>query len=131
MYSVYRKKELVGYIHGVNQKGQYGGLQVFLAMDTAGVIRSLYFQKLTSKAAGQLREPAFGKQFQGLSLADFSYYNVITGEEKPAGRVSRIKNPSPEAGQDFKAAMRAVKKNLILVDEFLLGNRYLEYYRTN
>jgi hypothetical protein len=131
MYRVYRKKDLIGYIHGVNQKGQYGGLQVFLALDTAGIIKSFYFQKLTSKAAGKLREPAFGKQFQGLSLADFGKYNVGNGTETPAGPVSKIKNPSPEAGQDFRAALRAVKKNLILVDEFLLGNRYLKYYRTD
>jgi hypothetical protein len=50
MYRVFRKKELAGYIHGVNQKGTYGGIQVFLALDTAGVIKTLYFQKLTSKA---------------------------------------------------------------------------------
>ena len=131
MYRVFRKKELVGYIHGVNQKGQYGGIQVFLAVDTAGVIKTLYFQKLTSKAAGKLREPAFGKQFSGITLRDFYKYDVVTGKETGSGRVTAIKNPANEAAFDFKAALRGVKKNLILVDEFLLGNRYLKYYRPN
>lgn len=128
MYHVFRKKELVGYIHGVNQKGQYGGIQVFLALDTAGVIKSFYFQKMTSKAASELRTAAFGKQFQGLSLADFYNYDVQTGKEMPAGKVSRIKNPAPQAEADFRSTLRAAKKNLVLVDEFLLGNRYLKYY---
>ncbi len=39
MYEVYKGDELMGYIHGVNQKGTYGGLQVFLAIDRQGVIR--------------------------------------------------------------------------------------------
>lgn len=127
MYRVFKKKELVGYIHGVNQKGTYGGIQVFLALDTAGVIRTLYFQKLTSKAAGKLRAVSFGKQFAGLTLRDFYKYDVNTGTEDGAAKISGIKNPAPGAAADFKAALRGVKKNLVLVDEFLLGNRYLKY----
>ena len=128
MYRVFKKKELVGYIHGVNQKGTYGGIQVFLAVDTTGVIKSLYFQKLTSKAANKLREPSFGKQFAGLSLRDFYKYDVTTGKETDAEKISSIKNPAPDAASDFKSALRGVKKNLILVDEFLMGNRYLKYF---
>jgi len=131
MYWVYRKKELAGYIHGVNQKGQYGGIQVFLALDTAGVIKALYFQKLTSKAAGKLREPAFGKQFAGLTLRDFYQYDVASGRGSESAKITAIKNPAAEAASDFKVTLRAVKKNLILVDEFLLGNRYLRYYKPN
>ncbi len=129
MYRVFKKKELVGYIHGVNQKGTYGGIQVFLALDTMGVIKSLYFQKLTSKAANKLREPAFGRQFAGLSLRDFYRYDVKTGKEDGADKITGIKNPAPDAAADFKSALRGVKKNLILVDEFLMGNRYLKYYQ--
>lgn len=129
MYRVFRKKELVGYIHGVNQKGAYGGIQVFLALDTAGVIRTLYFQKLTSKAAARLRQPAFGRQFAGLTLRDFYRYDVVTGAEEGADRVTAIRNPAPDAASDFKAALRGVKKNLVLVDEFLLGNRHLKYLK--
>jgi hypothetical protein len=124
MYEIYKGDELIGYIHGVNQKGTYGGLQVFLALDRSGVIRGFYFQKLTSRAAKAFRDPAFGKQFVGLSLTDFDRYDVASGKEDPAGRVNRIKNPDPRSEDDFRATLRATKKNLILVDEFLLGNKY-------
>ncbi len=131
MYEIYRGQTLIGYIHGVNQKGTYGGLQVFLALDPRGVIKAFYFQKLTSKAGKAFRDPAFGAQFAGLSLADFYNYDVVTGRETPPGPVSRIKNPDPAAEKDFRAALRATKKNLILVDEFLLGNAHLKYLKGN
>jgi hypothetical protein len=126
MYEVYKGSALIGYIHGVNQKGTYGGLQVFLALDTAGVIRGFYFQKLTSRGAKAFRVPAFGEQFLGLSLEDLYRYDVVTGKEDPPGPISRIRNPEPAAEPDFRAALRATKKNLVLVDEFLLGNRRLK-----
>jgi hypothetical protein len=129
MYQVYRGPELIGYIHGVNQKGTYGGLQVFLALDPKGVIKAFYFQKLTSKAAKAFRDPAFGAQFVGLSLDDFYRYDVVSGREDPPGPVSRIKGPDPAAGPDFRAALRAAKKNLVLVDEFLLGNAHLRSFK--
>jgi len=129
MYEITKGDVLIGYIHGVNQKGKYGGLQVFLALDTQGTIRSFYFQKLTSKAAKAFREPAFGKQFEGLSLEDFYAYDVVSGAEMPTGRVSRILNPAPEAESDFRAALRATKKNLVIADEFLLGNRHLAHFK--
>jgi len=129
MYEVYKGPALIGYIHGVNQKGTYGGLQVFLALDTAGVIRGFYFQKLTSRGAKAFREPSFGEQFLGLSLEDLYRYDVVTGEEDPPGPVSRIENPVPAAEPDFRAALRATKKNLVLVDEFLLGNRHLKSFK--
>ncbi len=131
MYEIYKGQTLIGYIHGVNQKGTYGGLQVFLALDPQGVIKAFYFQKLTSKAGKAFRDPAFGAQFDGLSLADFYNYDVATGLETPPGPVSRIKNPDPAAEKDFRAALRATKKNLILVDEFLLGNAHLKYLKGN
>lgn len=129
MYEVYKGADLIGYIHGTNQKGTYGGLQVFLALDLKGVIKGFYFQKLTSKAAKAFREPAFGDQFLGLSLGDFYKYDVVSGKEEPSGPVSRIKNPVPGSEKDFRAALRATKKNLILVDEFLLDNVHLKYFK--
>jgi hypothetical protein len=125
MYQVFRSKDLIGYIHGVNQKGQYGGIQVFLGLDLEGNIRTFYFQKLTSRHAKSLRDSKFGEQFVGLNLKDFYDYDVVGGQASGAGRVGRIQNPAPEAESDFRAALRAAKKNLILVDEFLLGNKYL------
>ena len=131
MYEIYKGTALIGYIHGVNQKGTYGGLQVFLALDPRGVIKAFYFQKLTSKAGKAFRDPAFGAQFAGLSLADFYRYDVVSGKEDPPGPISRIKNPDPEAEKDFRAALRATKKNLILADEFLLGNAHLKFFKGN
>jgi len=129
MYQVFSGKELIGYIHGVNQKGQYGGIQVFLALDLEGTIRAFYFQKLTSQYAKSLRDIRFGEQFVGLSLKDFYEYDIVNHQAAGDGRVARIQNPAPEAESDFLAALRAAKKNLILVDEFLLGNRHLRYFQ--
>jgi hypothetical protein len=128
MYRIYKGAALIGYIHGVNQKGQYGGIQVFLALDLDGRIRAFYFQKLTSRAARAFREAAFGLQFEGLTLRDFYAYDIVSGREEPPAKVSLIRNPAPDAERDFRAALRAVKKNLILVDEFLLGNVHLKYF---
>ena len=122
LYEIFRGKETIGYIHGVNQKGQYGGIQVFLSLDMNGVIKSFYFQKMTSKEAALMRSPAFGSQFIGLSLKDFEWYDVKAGRAKQ-GPVAVIKNPAQGAEQDFRAALRAVKKNLILMDEFVYGKK--------
>jgi len=125
IYEVLKDKEKIGYIHGVNQKGQYGGIQVFLALDLNGIIKSFYFQKLTSKAAKELRDPAFGKQFEGLNLSDFYKYDVAAAKAITPGKVESVRNPAPDAESDFKSAIRATKKNLILMDEFVFQNKYL------
>jgi hypothetical protein len=116
IYEIFTQKKRAGYIHGVNHKGQFGGIQVFLAMDLEGGIKAFYIQKMTSKYAGKLRDANFGKQFLGLTSKDFILYDVVSG--KASGKVEAIKNPAPEAEFDFRAALRATKKNLILMDEF-------------
>jgi hypothetical protein len=121
IYTILHKGDKIGYIHGVNQKGQFGGIQVFLVLDLQGNIKNLYFQKLTSKAAKLLRDPQFGKQFTGLSLSDFQSYDVASGKTFSPGKIDHIRNPAPQADQDFKATLRAVKKNLILMDEFIFS----------
>ena len=117
IYEIFSNKKKIGYIHGVNQKGQFGGIQVFLALDLEGKIRAFYIQKMTSQYAGKLRDAKFGRQFIGLTLKDFDHYDVILG--KASGKVEAIKNPAPETEADFRAALRATKKNLILMDEFV------------
>jgi len=129
LYEVFKGKDKIGYIHGVNEKGQYGGIQVFVVLDLEGVIKNFYFQKLTSRYGKELRDPKFGEQFVGLTLKDFYNYDVQTGKTSGPSGVERIKNPVPEAQPDFKAALRGAKKNLILVDEFILGNKYLQYHQ--
>jgi hypothetical protein len=126
MYQIFKGKDLIGYIHGVNTKGEYGGIQVFLALDLEGNIRGFYFQRMTGPHAGELRDPGFGKQFIGLNLNDFKDYDPAAGQAKAGSRVAAIKNPAPQAEGDFKAALRGTKKNLILCDEFLMGNKYLK-----
>ena len=116
IYEIFSHKKKVGYIHGVNQKGQFGGIQVFLALDLKGRILAFYIQKMTSQYAAKLRDPRFGRQFVGLTIQDFDPYDVISG--KASGKVEAIKNPAPEAEADFRAALRATKKNLILMQEF-------------
>jgi hypothetical protein len=119
VYDIYNGKKKVGYIHGVNQKGQFGGIQVFVALDLDGKIKTFYIQKMTSQWAKKLRDASFGRQFAGLSLADFESYDPASG--KASGKIEGIRNPAPEAEADFRAALRALKKNLILMDEFVLA----------
>jgi hypothetical protein len=121
IYEIFANKKKVGYIHGVNQKGQFGGIQVFVALDLEGRIKAFYIQKMTSKYAGKLRDVNFGKQFLGLALKDFELYDVVSG--KASGKVDAIKNPAPEAESDFRAALRATKKNLVLMDEFIYSTQ--------
>jgi hypothetical protein len=124
LYEIHADKKKIGYIHGVNQKGQFGGIQVFLALDLDGRIKAFYIQKMTSRYAGKLRDPKFGRQFVGLGLSDFEHYDVASG--KASGRVEAIGNPAPEAAADFRASLRATKKNMILMDEFVYARRPLE-----
>ncbi|MBR1649426.1 MAG: hypothetical protein IJ689_08055 [Alphaproteobacteria bacterium] len=123
LYTVLDNETPVGYIHGVNQKGKYGGMQVFLTTDTKGIITNFYFQKLTSKNAKRLRSSDFGNQFVGLSLADFKDYDVQTGQAKNGSKINAIRNPAPESSDDFYAALRGVKKNLILMQHFIFDKQ--------
>jgi hypothetical protein len=118
LYDIYRATEVVGHIHGVNEKGKYGGIQVFLAFNKTGAIKSFYIQKLTSRAAKAMRSPGFGRQFEGLALKDFESYKP----GKPASAPAGIDSPQ-KAGEDFQAVLRAVKKNLILMNEFVFTKR--------
>jgi hypothetical protein len=121
IYEIYATKKKIGYIHGVNQKGQFGGIQVFLVLDLEGMIKGFYIQKMTSQYAGKLRDAKFGRQFVGLTIKDFDHYDVASG--KASGKAEAIKNPAPEAEADFRAALRATKKNLILMDEFVYSTQ--------
>ena len=44
-YTVLKGNEVIGLVHGVNQKGTYGGMQVILATDLAGKIVDFYLPK--------------------------------------------------------------------------------------
>ena len=107
-YTVLEAKETIGYVHGVNQKGKYGGMQLILATDLQGKILAFYYQKMSSPEAARFMDKAFTNQFIGLTLDDF-----IKGSPS-------IADPSKNSSYDFQATLRGLKKNLILLEEFLL-----------
>jgi hypothetical protein len=117
LYEIYNGKKKIGYIHGVNQKGRFGGIQVFMAQDLNGSIKSFYIQRISGQMANKLRDSKFYRNFIGITLKDFDTYDPIAG--KGSGRIARIKNPSPELETDFYGVLRGLKKNLILMDEFV------------
>lgn len=114
LYEIYHGAKRIGYIHGVNQKGQYGGLQVFVSLDLEGRIKAFYLQKISGQWAGRLREAPFGRQFHGMVLGDFDSFDPATG--KGGGKLARVRNPVPEMETDFYGVLRALKKNLVLMD---------------
>jgi hypothetical protein len=119
LYEIYRDTKKVGYIHGVNQKGQFGGIQVFIAQDLTGRIRTFYIQKITGKSAGKFRDAKFARKFVGLTLKDFDSYDPVSG--KGSGRIGEIANPAPDMETDFYGVLRGLKKNLVLMDEFVFS----------
>jgi hypothetical protein len=121
LYDIYAGDEKIGYIHGVNQKGQFGGIQVFVALDLKGRVKSFYIQKMTGVSAAKFRDASFGGHFVGTSLRDFDAFDPVSG--KGSGRLAEIKNPSPDMETDFYGVLRALKKNLILMDELVYSDK--------
>ena len=122
-YTILKGKDVIGYVHGVNQKGIYGTLQIILATDPDGKIIGFYYQKISSPEASKFRDSSFTNQFIGLTLADF--YK----SDDPSGKAAAIKDPSDKSHEDFKATIRGTKKNLILLDTFLLNKKYEGTYK--
>jgi len=116
LYEIYKGKEKIGYIHGVNQKGQFGVLEVFVSLDLEGRIKAFYLQRVAGSWASKFTARKFGTQFVGMTLKDFSTFDFIAG--KGTGRLAAVVNPVPEALTDFLGVLRALNKNLILMDEF-------------
>ncbi len=130
LYSIYRGERRIGYVHGVNVRGRGGVIQVFLALDPemATIIR-LFFQRLESPGGAALRRPEVTGQFAGLSLADFYKHDFFAvGEpDNPTDRVGRLALPAnvpAGAAEDWKATLRGVRKNLILMDIFAFDRRH-------
>src|SRR4051812_33848837 len=133
VYSVFKGQTKIGVVHGVNVPGKGGVIQVFLAADPAsGEIKRLFFQRLESPAARQLRAKEFLAQFAGLTLADFykhDYYAAADPGSK-ADKVGAIQPPAldPAGKPDSLAALRGVRKNLILLDPFVSRRRFEPYF---
>ena len=124
-YTILVKKKIIGYIHGVNQKGEFGGLQLILATDIKGKILNFFYQRISNPEAKKLRHPKFTDLFKGLTLADFYHYDpekgCIPNIDNP---ISKIENPCQRNDIDFRATLRGLKKNMIIFDEFVGGHRY-------
>jgi hypothetical protein len=104
-YDVLKGKETIGLIHGVNQKGEYGGMQLIVATDLKGKILNFYYQRMSSPEAAKFMDKNFTDQFIGLTLGDFVKGNVS------------VSDPSQNSQVDFQATLRGIKKNLILLNE--------------
>jgi hypothetical protein len=115
-YTVFSDGKVLGRVHGVNQKGMFGGMQLILATDPEGTILDFYYQKLSSPEAKKFRSDGFTDQFTGLKLDDFLGKR---GDGEP-DRIAAIKDPSSESAEDFRATIRGIRKNLILLNEFML-----------
>ena len=133
VYTVFKGEEAIGVVHGVNVPGKGGVIQVFLSTDPkTGEINNFFFQRLESPAAKALKEKSFREQFKGLSLADFykhDYYKAAEpGSDKD--KVAKIKEPAlDEKGKpDYQAAIRGIRKNLILLDMFVYDLKYEPYF---
>lgn len=116
-YYVLKGTNVIGYVHGVNQKGKYGGMQLILATDLDGKIVSFYFQKITSPDSTALKAKEFTDKFIGLTLADF------LNDSDAQGRIAKITDPTQNKTDDFKATLRGVKKNMILLNEFIIKSK--------
>lgn len=133
VYSVFKGPVKIGIVHGVNVPGKGGVIQVFLATDPkTAEITNFFFQRLESPAARQLRSKEFRAQFTGLTLADFykhDYYAAADPGAK-ADKVAAIKPPAIDAGgrPDYDAALRGLRKNLILLDCFVYGRRFEPFF---
>lgn len=134
IYSVFQGSTKIGVVHGVNVPGKGGVIQVFLATDpTTAEIRNLFFQRLESPAARQLRSKEFREQFRGMTLADFykhDYYAAADPGAK-ADRLGAVRAPvgMEAAGkEDLVVSLRGAKKNLILLDFFVYGKKFEPFY---
>ncbi len=133
LYSVYKGDKKIGVVHGVNVPGKGGVIQVFLSTDpSTGEIHRLFFQRLESPIARQLRSNEFRTQFEGLSLADFYKHDYYAKAEPgaTADKVAEIKTPTMDATgrPDYDASIRGIRKNLILLDFFVYGRRFEPFF---
>lgn len=116
-YTVLKGKDVIGHMHGVNQKGTYGGMQLIMATDPEGKILLFYYQKLSSPESAKFRQSSFTDQFSGLTVDDFSKSN------EPGSRIYAIKDPTQNSADDFHYTLRGLKKNIILLNEFILKGK--------
>jgi hypothetical protein len=133
VYSIFKGQTKIGIVHGVNVPGRGGVIQVFLAVDPAtGAIRNFFFQRLESPAARELRSKEFRAQFAGLTLADFYKHDYFAAAQpgSKADKIAAINAPELSASGrlDYGSAIRGIRKNLILLDDFVFNRRFEPFY---
>ncbi|MDA1192951.1 MAG: hypothetical protein O3A46_14855 [Candidatus Poribacteria bacterium] len=111
-YTVLKGTEPIGYVSGVNQKGQFGALQVFMATDAKGKILKVAYQRIVSPFSNALKAEKTLAQFEEITLADFY---------KKTEKATALTPPDEKSATDFKATVRGIRKNLIYFDFFNLN----------
>ena len=120
-YDVLKGREIIGRVHGVNQKGKYGGMQLITATDTNGVIVAFYYQKISSPESRRFRDKEFTDLFISLTLDDFIKWKNAPPDGLEETKIGRIKDPTEKSRGDFEATLRGMMKNLFLLQEFKLN----------
>jgi len=133
LYTVFKGKEKVGIVHGVNVPGRGGVIQVFLWTDPISAeIRKFFFQRLESPAAKVLRAKDFRTRFEGLTLADYYKHDYYAKAEpgSSADKLAAIPVPVLDAdgAADHAATLRGIRKNLVLLDLFVYGRRFDPFF---
>jgi hypothetical protein len=129
VYSVYKGSAKLGVVHGVNVPGKGGVIQVFLSTDPkTAAIRKFFFQRLESPEAAALRAKDFRARFEGLTLADFYKHDYYAAAEPGAAADKVGVLAKAASGADHAAALRGVRKNLILLDFFVYGRRFEPFF---
>ncbi len=134
VYTVFKGKEVIGIVHGVNVPGEGGLIQVFVSVEPqTAEIRRVFYQRLESAAARQLRNRNFLGQFESLTLGDFYRHDYFKASHpgNSQDRVARIKSPvtGTRGAGDYEASLRGVRKNLILLDIFVYERKFEPVYQ--
>ncbi len=133
VYGVFEGKTKVGVVHGVNVPGKGGVIQVFLSTDPeSAAIKRFFFQRLESPAARALKSKDFRAQFEGMNLADFYKHDYYAAAQPgaEADKLAKLKPPElgPAGRPDYDAALRGLRKNLVLLDFFVYGRRFEPFF---
>jgi hypothetical protein len=111
-FPVYRSGRRVGTVMTHAGKGQYGAIEVVVAVvesDSGTVVKSARIQRDREKAKAALRGAAFLGQFRGMRAAD----DFTLG--------SRVRTAATGAERASQAVAAAVRKLLIVFEEMDLG----------
>ena len=105
-------------------------MQIILATDTKGKILDWYYQKLSSPDASALKSNDFRRYFIGLTLGDFFKHDYFKTSDKYTGKdkLNKINDPTKNSQEDFRATLRGIRKNLVLLDQYWLNKMYEPYW---